>query len=178
LKVKRHGLTLIELMCALLLGAMVVSLLCGVVATMSRREREMRESWPDEGWLRRVRRQMEHDFANSRSVRLDSGRLLLDGYAAVEVGESRLGPSVVWYEVVVPEEGEPRLLRRARAVGGVDPQESTTVMCFGVEQFSWQLGSAHDVDPGLLMVTMKVQGDDMGGSRLHVFPLVRQGVRQ
>lgn len=175
---KRDGLTLIELMCALLLGAMVVSLLCGVVATMSRRERELRESWPDEGWLRRVRRQMEYDFANSRSVRLDSGRLLLDGYAAVDVGESRLGPSVVWYEVVMPEAGEPRLLRQARAVGGLNAPASTTVMCFGVEQFSWQLGSAHDVDPGLLVVTMKVQIDDMVGSRLYTFPLVRQGVRQ
>lgn len=175
---KRKGLTLIELICALLLGAMVVSLLCGIVATMSRREREMRESWPDEGWLRRVRRQMERDFANSRAIRLDPGRLILDGYAAIDVGARRLEPSVVWYEVSVAEDGEPSLLRRARAVGGANPHESTTVMCVGVEQFLWQLGSTHDVDPGVLLVTMKVQGDDAGKSRPYVFPLVRQGVRQ
>jgi len=174
----RTGLTLIELLCALLLGAMVVSLLCGMVATMSRREREMRESWPDEGWVHRVRRQMEHDFANSRTVRLDSGRLVLDGYAAVEIGEQRLGPSVVSYEVVVPEAGEAKLLRRAREIGGVNNFETTTIMCCDVERFSWQLGSAHDVDPGLLVVTMHVRDSDRSGLRPYVFPLVRQGVRQ
>jgi len=170
----RFGFTLIELVCALALGAMVVTLLCGMVANMSGREKTWRKKYPDDAWVHRVREQMERDFALAREVRWTKQRIELQGYGPVDPGSNLARPSEIVYLLRKTEDGT-LLLRAARDLLEPNRPPKRSVIAEGIVSFAWSTGNRQGVNPGVVILTLNVRQNDQLKS--YSFPLARQGVQ-
>lgn len=167
------GFTLIELVCALALGALVVSLLFGLVANLSRRERLWREKYPDDAWIYRVREQLERDFALAREVRWSRDRIELQGYGPVDPGSNLARPSEIVY-LLRKHTDRTLLLRAANDLLEPAVEPNRTVMAEGIRGFSFKTGNRQGVYPGVVVLT--VDFEDTPRKASYSFPLVRQGV--
>jgi hypothetical protein len=78
----RSGVTLVELLLALTLSALLLVALRGVVTTArAQSEIAAEQAREAEAWKRRIRQRLKFDIRNSRQVRIRPGRIVFEGYA-------------------------------------------------------------------------------------------------
>jgi prepilin-type N-terminal cleavage/methylation domain-containing protein len=76
----RAGLTLIELLAASALAALLLAAVSGILGLLSRQHHELISQQPGEPWQRRLVEQLQWDFANARHYEAAPKQLTLVGY--------------------------------------------------------------------------------------------------
>jgi prepilin-type N-terminal cleavage/methylation domain-containing protein len=140
---RRRAFTLIELLAASALSALIMLVLLQVIASISRSRvavaREMNSRTGQTRWKSEVIQLLRRDMLNATTARLEVGRLTLTGHGSVDRNRlhARHEPVSVVYEV---DRG--RLIRRQMARDGM-PRENDfgEIVCAGVTRFSLEPAS-------------------------------------
>lgn len=110
----RFGLTLVELMAATLLAALLMGAVLGLVTSITRQQRTILAGHGiPEGWQVRLQEVLEWDLQNSRSLKSVPRGFLLEGFASRDfvTGEPIHAPSRILYEIQEVEDRR-HLVRR------------------------------------------------------------------
>ena len=132
----RRGLTLVELLAALVLSGLMVGSVLGVLSSLTRGQRVVLAGHGvPETWQVQLDGMLQWDLENSRSIRLTETGFLLEGYAGRDLS-TRLPihcPSVISYEVVASEKRK-HLIRREIHPELLNLENSITeFICFDVD---------------------------------------------
>ena len=109
----RLGLTLLELVAATLLAAMLCVAVMGITADSARRHQAVVSQIPTKPWLAQLSEQIRWDILQARSFRVQSDGLELHGFGSRDFGTSVAyhGPAIITYQII--KVGDVRwLLRR------------------------------------------------------------------
>jgi len=108
----RSGLTLLELVAASLLAAMLCVAVLGMMASSARRHRIIINQTPARPWISPLAEQVRWDVLQSRSFRIRPNALELHGFASRDFGTGVAyhGPTVITYQIV--KDGEVSWLLR------------------------------------------------------------------
>jgi prepilin-type N-terminal cleavage/methylation domain-containing protein len=138
--IRRRAFTLIELLAASALSAMIMLVLLQVIASISRSRvavaREMNSRAGQTQWKSELIELLRRDMLNATAARLESGRLTLTGHCSADRDMLHLThePVSVVYEV---DRG--RLIRRQMARDGMPRGDDfDEIVCAGVTKFSLQ----------------------------------------
>lgn len=172
----RTGFTLLELMASLVLTSMLLVTLMGLTARLTSSSQQLKEKYPDIGWLAPVRGQMEIDFQNSRAVVLESNRFSLEGYGiptiVLDEPSGCVGHVPVAIEYRVEDINGEVWLTRTEVRLDVSPpgNRSKTLVCNGVVGFEAVKPLETDVAPPVFGVRL------LFADGYEVLQLVRHGV--
>lgn len=149
LKKQRTGLTLVELLVALTLSAMLMAVLLGMVSRHSRMNKRLIEKTPSHPWRSLLRTQLQEDYSGCRHVIVGRDSLLIDGY-------SRSGPTRVRYSIVSDQETN-WLYREQTSLLGVRTNEvNRELVCRSVSGFLAKTELSTDIAPGTLRLQLDV----------------------
>jgi|GEM_PF-3950010 len=118
-RTRRHTFTIIELLVALAISALLITATLGVVANMSRDLDRLKKVHHKPAWQVNLEQQLQRDLANARRYELTPTQLTLIGHAASTSPTSTptLRPSRIEYEIL-SDNDESWLIRRAEEIGG------------------------------------------------------------
>lgn len=167
----RQGLTLIELTAAVALTVLLTAALSGVLVSLARHDKALREKYPDPSWGRRLKTQLEWDLAQSRRQRLTDDRITLVGYHArdPESGAALQRPTQVDYSI--EEIGARRcLIRREASLDALsnDPPHYQLV-CLDVQNLHAEAVSDPTAAPGSVPLRLHVQFSSTGETAAVLF---------
>lgn len=99
---QRRGLTLIELVVATALAALLMAAVAGVMRSLVMQKKVLLSNDPPTPWKDRLRDQLRWDFANARRFSAEAARLRLVGYggADFDTGALTQRPTEVVYETI------------------------------------------------------------------------------
>ncbi|MEM7456248.1 MAG: prepilin-type N-terminal cleavage/methylation domain-containing protein [Planctomycetota bacterium] len=172
----RTGLTLIELMAALLLSAMLLAAITGLCGRLAEVNRQMLNAPASPPWHYQLENHLQKDFQNCRSVQLTPNRLLLAGYFTPDVSRGGLtpvahAPMQIAYEVT-SSDGRAMLLRRETRLDRTTGDGiNASLVALDVASIRSPQRLDSDVAPGQL--TVGFHGTD--GEPLLVVHLTRHG---
>lgn len=109
---KQLGMTLLELVAATLLAAMLCVAVLGMTADCARRQQQIVSELPARPWLAPLSEQIRWDILQARSFRLRADSLELHGFGSRDFSTAVAyhGPAVITYQVVT--DGNVRWLLR------------------------------------------------------------------
>jgi hypothetical protein len=98
----RAGLTMVELLAATMLAALLMGAVLGVLKSVTRNQKVLLRSGSGDGWQSRLIAQLEWDLANSRTFVSTPTGFELRGFAGRDLANGRPlhGPTSVQYTVV------------------------------------------------------------------------------
>ena len=157
----RGGFSLIELLTATAVLALLMAALMGVMSTLGRAEAAMSND-PDQTWQADLRRGLRADLRQSREVLVDENALRLDGWRSVDTrtGAIRHRPTSVTYRLT--EVGEAHALIREETADDGAYRSAAATVCFDVAQ--WKLELIEE-DPEPADADAENEGDDANAER-------------
>ncbi len=193
----RNALTLVELLAALTLSAMIMAVLFGLVAKLSLARDVLKEQKPFEPWKSILKDQLRRDYVGCRSVLVSAKRIRMDGYAEFidYDGQRRTGPCTTEYYIVAGE-NENWVFREQRNILLTPPDSvRKELVCRSISNFRSLDELSTDVAPGVLRIklsessTTSIQTGDSanprsgnsqatGSERAFTVVLLRHGVAQ
>lgn len=170
----RHGMTLIELISALALSALLMAVLMGTISQQVKATATIREKRPFEPWKTLLVQQLEKDFSGCRHVVVRPNRLVFDGYAAFEQDVTvSSGPSRIEYFLSADHDGN-RMMRKQEDLLSVQSDRTRMeLVCHNVSRIETSTRLSTDVAPAVLDITISFT-DSSGVDPVHAV-LVRHG---
>ena len=112
---RRSGFTLLELVAATLLAAMLCVAVMGITANSARQSREIKNQFPARPWLAPLAEQIHWDIVQARSFRVRPDSIELHGFGGRDftTAVAYHGPTVVTYQIV--KDGDVHWLLRKEA---------------------------------------------------------------
>lgn len=152
----RQGLTLVELLTALVLSAMIMAILLVLVGKLSLARDLVKKEKPFEPWKTILKQQLQRDYVGCRSVLVNSREIKMDGYAELvdREGVRRDGPCSIRYYIVT--KGDSDLMFREQRDLLVRDNTSKELVCRTVSGFKSSDELSTDVAPGILHLEMRV----------------------
>lgn len=135
---RRRGMTAVELLVAGGLATLMMSVLFGVIAGISRQQKSLRRMHPTRPHEQALKEQLHWDLANSDSIKTGPNHFTLVGYAGRDftTGEPTWRPTVVTYHVV-SDRFRSWLARTERQVDQLTTGNSRTeLVCSNVTRIS------------------------------------------
>lgn len=152
---KRKGMTLIELLAALSLSAMLMAVLLSIVTQQVKTSKLLRESRPLESWKRVLQRQLEEDYVGCRQVLLTPNRLTFEGYTAVQgINGSGTAPTRIDYLITATSDGNMLVRGETNMLSVQTDRTRHEFVCRDAVGFSTSTELGTDVAPGVLNVQL------------------------
>ncbi len=151
----RDAMTLIELLAALTLSAMLMAVLLAMLGQHSRINKRLIEGQPFEPWKTRLREQVESDYLGCRHVQIHSDRLVFQGYSDSGLGRSS-GPSTITWSITPSEHGNLLFRERTDLLSAQTNRTHREFVCRGVNEFQSQTRLTTDVAPGILRISIRI----------------------
>ena len=170
----RQGMTLIELLAALTLSAMLMAVLLGMVSQQVRVNKRLQSEKPFLPWISQLKTQLQSDYSGCRHLLFEPNRIVISGYSRLDSDRTGLisGPSDIRY-YIVSTEGENLLYReRVNLLSNQTDRISRELVCRSVDRFSLASQLSTDVAPGVLRLQLSLSDRDAPVE----FALVRHGV--
>ena len=152
----RTAMTLVELLVALALSAMLMAVLLAMLGQHSRTNKRLMQQRPFEPWKTILKRQMESDYSGCRHVQIQPQRITIDGYSSSDSGLSNSGPSRITWYVVAADQGNWLFRERVDLLSSQPDRVRREFVCKGVNRFTLQTQLSTDVAPGILRVSVDV----------------------
>ena len=161
--IKRSGFTLTEILTALVLATMVLTLLMGLTGRISRTNRGIIQRRPDSSWQTQLLENLQADFENCRSITVTPRQIVFVGYSIPRIvdlsvlSEVPAGhlPIEVVYETVEKKDTW-WLIRKEKLAGYIDSDfEQSTLMANGIARFRLLDELQTDVAPPVLRLVLE-----------------------
>ena len=142
----RSGFTLIELMAATTLAGMLMIVTMGLLIQVQESAEDIQASVESTTWLHNLRQQLQQDFANCRSVRIERNRVRIDGYSQHQPnqGQVRQLPAIITYTL----QSGWLIREQQRSTGNINDISSSQMMGYGVQNLEDLSNLDVDVPPG------------------------------
>lgn len=152
----RLGMTLVELLAALTLSAMLMAVLLGMISQQSQLNKQLQAKRPFMPWQSHLRKQLQSDYAGCRHFLLKPDRIVFEGYSRFDDDKTGLatGPSSIQY-YIVSSNGESLLFRERTDLMSIQPDRVTReLVCSSASQFRLESELSMDVAPGVLRMKL------------------------
>jgi len=159
-----EGLTLVELLAALVLSTLLMGAVLGVLRSLTRNQKAALLNSPTEEWQSRLTGQLEWDLVNSRSIAVTAAGFELRGFAGCDLKSGLLlhCPTLVQYGVATAGAAN-CLVRREIHVEATDlDEQSSELVSIQIEHivFGVEDEKTHEMVPSVLNPN-KTTADDM-----------------
>lgn len=130
------GFTIIELLVALTLAAMLVLTVVGVVGRLAASQRIVTDADDEPTWLTALQDQLRTDFANARRFDLKPDELTIWGHGGRRYPDARitLRPAVIRYAIVTEQE-RGWMMREERLLDEPSARKYRNIVCRGIIGF-------------------------------------------
>lgn len=148
----RSAFSLVELLAALTLSAMIIAVISGLVVKMSlTRDTVIRER-PFEPWKSLLLGQLQSDYSGCRSVKIDSRNLTIEGYATFAGldGVSSVVPSTIQYKCISNDRGNWMYREQTNHLATPPDNKHKELVCRSLMGFQDLSGLTTDVAPGTI----------------------------
>lgn len=172
----RQGMTLIELLAALTLSAMLMAVLLGMVSQQTRVNRQLQTEKPFLPWISQLKTQIQSDYAGCRHILFESDRIVINGYSRLDSDRTGLisGPSEIHYYIVSTEDENLLYRQRVNLLSNQTDRTTRELVCRQVNRFRLPSRLSTDVAPGVLRLELELSDRDTPVK----LALVRHGVAQ
>lgn len=179
---RRQGFTLIEVMVTTAIAGMTLVVVMGLLGHLGQQISENRVIHQHRPWLPVLKRQLEFDFANCRSIVVRKDEIRLDGYAHcdLETGKTSRIPTLITYRLA-GEAGTPSWLVRVeeKLTGDINGSRTTVPVCFGITGFVDLSNLDVDFPPSHWRLRIQIQDDESSEAQPVDLVLFRHGgIRQ
>ena len=168
---RRAGLTLIELVAALGLSAMLMAICLTVVGRMSVSGKALFQKKRIQPWQTLLKQQLQRDYVGCRSVSFSANSIRMSGYSRSD--GARFTPSEIEYRIVTNNNSNNLYRSVSRLLGTGGNASTKELVCNNVTRFRTVTDLDTDVAPGVMIIEMelieqdtpKVKPEDSGRRR-------------
>lgn len=172
---EKSGFTLVELLAALMLAALLMAGMTGIAGHLAKQKRQLEATHNPLAWLVQLEERLSRDYRNCSRILVRPRSIELRGFSYTHFGSGRAEhlPVEVRYELVRQQTGD-LLVRTERHLDEVaGKNQRRELLCIGVERFELVSDLELDVPPGVLELNLKGIAEER--SFLIPIVLVRHG---